>query len=221
MENLYLKMDNVSKSINKNIILENINLNFERGKIYGIRGRNGSGKPMLSRGICGLITIDEGKITINNKILGKEISLPESVGVLIEYPGFLDNFDGYNNLKYLADIKGIVGENEIKLTMKKVGLDPEDKRKFKKYSLGMKQRLGIAQAIMENPDLLLLDEPTNALDVEGVKLINEIILDLKQQQKTIIITNHKLDELEGLVDELITIDAGKIINIEKLESRQR
>ena len=105
--------------------------------------------------------------------------------------------------------------------MKKVGLDPEDKRKFKKYSLGMKQRLGIAQAIMENPDLLLLDEPTNALDVEGVKLINKIILDLKQQQKTIIITNHKLDELEGLVDELITIDAGKIINIEKLESRQR
>lgn len=221
MENLYLKMDNVSKSINKNIILENINLNFERGKIYGIRGRNGSGKTMLFRAICGLITIDEGKITINNKILGKEISLPESVGVLIEYPGFLDNFDGYNNLKYLADIKGIVGENEIKLTMKKVGLDPEDKRKFKKYSLGMKQRLGIAQAIMENPDLLLLDEPTNALDVEGVKLINEIILDLKQQQKTIIITNHKLDELEGLVDELITIDAGKIINIEKLESRQR
>lgn len=221
MENLYLKMDNVSKSINKNIILENINLNFERGKIYGIRGRNGSGKTMLFRAICGLITIDEGKITINNKILGKEISLPESVGVLIEYPGFLDNFDGYNNLKYLADIKGIVGENEIKLTMKKVGLDPEDKRKFKKYSLGMKQRLGIAQAIMENPDLLLLDEPTNALDVEGVKLINKIILDLKQQQKTIIITNHKLDELEGLVDELITIDAGKIINIEKLESRQR
>lgn len=221
MENLYLKMDNVSKSINKNIILENINLNFERGKIYGIRGRNGSGKTMLFRAICGLITIDEGKITINNKILGKEISLPESVGVLIEYPGFLDNFDGYNNLKYLADIKEIVGENEIKLTMKKVGLDPEDKRKFKKYSLGMKQRLGIAQAIMENPDLLLLDEPTNALDVEGVKLINEIILDLKQQQKTIIITNHKLDELEGLVDELITIDAGKIINIEKLESRQR
>ncbi len=216
MGNTYIEIKNVSRAIKNNLVLDNINLNIEKGKIYGFRGKNGSGKTMLFRAISGLINIDEGEIIIDNKVLGKDISFPESLGVLIEYPGFLPNLSGFKNLKYLADIKKIVSNDDIEMAIKNVGLDPKDNKKYRKYSLGMKQRLGIAQAIMENPDLIILDEPTNALDIDGVKLINDIILDLKKQGKTILIANHDKEELENVADEILLIDRGRIIKNESI-----
>ena len=159
-----IEIKNVWKKIGKTEVLKDINLEFNGGKIYGLKGKNGSGKTMLMRAICGLITVTKGEIIVNGKRLGKDISFPNSIGVLIENPSFIDNFSGYRNLKALADINHIIGEEEIKNVIKLVGLDPNNKKKFKTYSLGMKQRLGIAAAIMEKPDIILLDEPINALD---------------------------------------------------------
>jgi len=212
----YIEIRNFSKIIRGNIILSDINLKLDRGKIYGFRGKNGSGKTMLFRAICGLIKSSGGEIIIDGKTLGKEISFPENAGVLIEYPGFLSELTGFRNLKFLAEINDKIGDDGIKNSLKKVGLDPEDKRKFRKYSLGMKQRLGIAQAIMENPDLIILDEPTNALDIDGVELINNIIFDLKKQNKIILIADHDKEDLEMLCDEIYTIQLGKITNHEIL-----
>lgn len=219
MEKYYVEIKKLTKEIKGNLILSDINLKLERGKIYGFKGKNGSGKTMLFRAICGLIKATEGEITVDGKVMGKDISFPENLGVLIEYPGFLPNFTGFKNLKYLADINGKIGEEEIKEAIRKVGLDPDDKRKFKKYSLGMKQRLGIAQAIMENPDLVILDEPTNALDADGVSLINSIIKDLKKQNKLILLANHDKEEIEGISDEIYTIQLGKITDHQVLQEK--
>ena len=158
----YIKIKNISKKINKN-------------KIYGFRGINGSGKTMLFRAICGLISLSSGEIIIDGKKLHDEISFPQSVGALIENPGFLPNYSGKENLKFIANINEIIKNEDIDKVLTLVGLDHKDNRKFKEYSLGMKQKLGIAQALMENPDLIILDEPTNALDEESVKNILNII----------------------------------------------
>ena len=212
MKEAYIDIKNINKTIGNNVVLDNISISLEKGKIYGFRGKNGSGKTMLFRAICGLINVDSGEIIIDNKVLGKDISFPNSLGVLIEYPGFLDNLTGFRNLKYLAEIKGIISDKYIEEAIKKVGLDPKDTRKFKKYSLGMKQRLGIAQAIMEDPELIILDEPTNALDIDGVRLINDIILDMKSKGKTILIANHDKEELESVADKILFVDRGRIID---------
>ena len=174
-----VELINLNKTIKGKEILNNINLTLEKGKVYGFFGRNGSGKTMLFRAICGLIKPTSGEIRVNGKRLHKEISFPESVGVIIESPGFWNYYTGFENLKVLAGIKNKLTDNEIKKALEKVGLNPEDKRTFKKYSLGMKQRLAIAQAIMEKPDLIILDEPTNALDEEGINLVRNIILEEK------------------------------------------
>jgi ABC-2 type transport system ATP-binding protein len=217
MQQPYIEIKGLSKIIRGNRILSNINLKLERGKIYGFKGKNGSGKTMLFRAICGLIKATEGEIIVDGKVLGKDISFPKNLGVLIEYPGFLPNFTGFKNLKYLADINSKIGDKEIKETLKAVGLDPEDSRKVRKYSLGMKQRLGIAQAIMEQPDLIILDEPTNALDVDGVKLINNIVIELKKKNKIVLIANHDREEIEMISDEIFTIQQGEIIDYEVLK----
>lgn len=213
MENTnFVEIKSFKKIISGNVILSDINLSFKRGRVYGFKGKNGSGKTMLFRAVCGLIRPTEGKVIVNGRTLGNEVSFPENTGVLIEYPGFLPGFTGFKNLKYLADINGKIGIRAIKHAIKMVGLDPEDKRKFKKYSLGMKQRLGIAQAIMEDPELIILDEPTNALDTDGVKQLNDIIIDLKKKNKTILISNHDKEELAMMADEIYTIESGKIID---------
>lgn len=207
-----IEIKNVWKRIGQTDILKGINLEFEGGKIYGLRGKNGSGKTMLMRAICGLITATKGEILINGKKLGKDMSFPDSIGVLLENPAFIDNFSGYRNLKALADIKHVIGEKEIKDTIQAVGLDPEDKKKFKKYSLGMKQRLGIAAAIMEKPDIILLDEPINALDEKGVSEIRDLLYGLKNKDRIIIVACHDREELEALSDEIIEIYDGEIIS---------
>ncbi len=219
-ENYYLKVENLSKEIKNTRILNNINLNLNKGKIYGFRGKNGSGKTMLFRALCGLIKPTEGRVEIDGQVLGENISFPESVGVVIEYPGFLPNLSGYENLKLISEINNKVGAKEIKEIISAVGLDPEDKKKFKKYSLGMKQRLGIAQALMENPELIILDEPTNALDSDAVLLIKELLVNMKNNNKLILLASHDKEELEVLSDEIFYIENGSIVNHEILREEQ-
>ncbi len=214
---MVIKVENYTKILNKNIILDNINISFESGKVYGLNGVNGSGKTMLLRAICGLIIPTKGNVYIDDKKIPDDISFPPSIGMLIENPSFISNYTGFQNLKTIASLKNIVSENDIKKIILSVGLDPNDRRTFKKYSLGMKQKLGIVAAIMENPRLLILDEPLNAIDKSGVKQIKNIIKELKSQGTLIIITCHSFEELKELSDVIVTIDNAKIIDIQKVE----
>ena len=205
---MFIEIKNVTKIINGNTVLSNIELSMEKGKIYGLKGKNGSGKTMLMRIISGLITPTEGKVIIDGKVLGKDMSFPESIGILIENPAFLQAYSGFENLKMIASIKNYIDDEEICKVIRRVGLNPDDKKKYKKYSLGMKQKLGIACAIMEKPDIIVLDEPVNAVDEEGVKVIREILNELKKEGKVIILACHDKEELFFLSDEIIEIDAG-------------
>lgn len=207
-----INIKNLCKSIKGITILDNISMNMSSGKIYGFKGKNGSGKTMLMRAISGLIIPDSGKIVINKKILHKDISFPDSIGILIETPSFLPQYTGYKNLKLLAGLSGTISENDIDLALKRVGLDPNDKRTYKKYSLGMKQKLGIAYAIMGEPDIIILDEPINALDEESVCNIKNVLLDIRNNDKLIIIACHDREELEYLSDIIFEIKDGRIID---------
>ena len=206
-----IKITHLSKQIKKAVILDDVNMELESGRIYGLKGKNGSGKTMLMRAICGLITPTNGTVEIDGKILGKDISFPESIGVLIENPSFISNYTGMKNLQVLASIQKRIGDEEIRNTLELVGLDPDEKRTFKKYSLGMKQRLGIAEAIMERPDIVILDEPINALDEAGAAMIREILHNLRNEGKLIILACHDTEELNFLADEIYEIAEGKII----------
>jgi ABC-2 type transport system ATP-binding protein len=199
-------------TLGKNHILNEINLDFEEGKIHGLIGRNGSGKTMLMKCICGFVKPQTGTICVDGKLIGKEIDYPHDAGIIIETPGFLSYYSGYKNLYMLAGLKGKAGKNEIKEAMTSVGLDPNLKRHVGKYSLGMRQRLGLAQAIMENPSLLILDEPFNGLDKEGVKDMREYLLSYKEQGKTIIIASHFAEDIEVLCDTVHEMEKGKLIS---------
>lgn len=207
----YIEIKNLTKKIKNNIVLDNINIKLYKGKVYGFRGINGSGKTMLFRAICGLIKPTSGEIIINGKVLHKDISFPESVGVLIENPGFLPNYSGVENLKILSEIKGIIGDKEIEEILDLVGLDYNDNRKYKQYSLGMKQKLGIAQALMESPELILLDEPTNALDEKSIENILNIIDAERLKGKVILIASHDKENLDKISDYVFKINNGKIL----------
>jgi len=218
-KNIKIKITDLCKNIKKVPILVDMNMELEGGKIYGLKGKNGSGKTMLMRAICGLIVPTSGTIDIDGEILGKDISFPRSVGVLIENPAFISNYTGLKNLQVLASIQKRIGDKEIRKSIEEIGLDPDDKRTYKKYSLGMKQRLGIVGAIMENPDIVILDEPINALDESGALLVREILSDLKTNGSIIILACHDAEELEFLSDEIYTISEGKIIGHNVLENK--
>lgn len=190
-------------------ILDEINYEFHPGIIYGIHGRNGSGKTMLLRAIAGLIRPTRGEIKIGEKILHQDMDFPESIGVLIETPNFWKNYTGVKVLKTLASIKNVIGQREIEEILQKVGLDPKDSRTVRKYSLGMKQRLGIAQALMEQPDILLLDEPTNAIDKMGVQVVEDLFRKEANRGAVVIIASHNLQDLEHC-DQLLEMDQGRI-----------
>ena len=201
-------VENVTKAFGNQEVLKTVCVKFEMGKIYGIVGRNGSGKTVLLKCICGLLYPSTGTVTVGGKVVGKDVDYPENVGFIIETPGFLPRYSGLKNLKYLAAVRGKVKKDEIRKYMELVGLNPDDKKHVGNYSLGMRQRLGIAQALMENPDILILDEPMNALDNNGVEEMRTILLKMKEQGKLIIIASHVRDDIDILCDEVYGIDAG-------------
>lgn len=206
-----IRIENVTKKFGSYAALDGISLNFEKGKIHGIIGRNGSGKTVLFKCICGFLRVDGGAVLVNGKQVGKEIEAPESIGAIIETPGFLPGYSARRNLQFLAGIRGKIGKKEIDEAIRKVGLDPEAKKHVGKYSLGMRQRLGIAQAIMEDPSLLILDEPMNGLDNQGVQEMRQLFLKLKDEGKTILLASHNREDIAALCDTTVEIDRGKIV----------
>ena len=205
-----IKIENYTQKIKKDIILNDINLHLKENKIYGFVGRNGSGKSILFKGICGLLNISNGKIIIKGKEIGKDIDFYDNLGAVLDGAGFLPNLSSFDNLKLLASIRNKISDSDIKSALNKVGLDPNDKKKYKKYSLGMKQKLALAQAIMENPELLILDEPFNGLDSYSVKDIREVLIDYKKEGKTILISSHIKEDIDILCDEVYELDRGNI-----------
>lgn len=206
-----ISVENVGLTIGKNAILRAINMEMSKGKIYGFVGRNGSGKTMLMKCICGFVRVTEGKITVNGKQVGEDVDFPDNIGIIIENPEFVPYYNGYKNLKLLADVKKKIGKEEIRDAMTMAGLGPDLKLHVGRYSLGMRQRLGIAQAIMEDPDILILDEPMNGLDNEGVEDVRNILLKLKQKEKTIIIASHNKEDINILCDKVWNLEHGKIV----------
>lgn len=212
MCNAVIQIKNLNKEISGTVILDNINLNIEEGKSYGIIGANGSGKSMLFKAICGLIKATSGEIIVLDKKIHKG-QLPENIGVIIEKPGFLPHYSGFKNLKMLASINNVVDDEDIRKVISLVGLSPDDEKPIQKYSLGMKQRLGIAQALMEKPKILLLDEPMNGLDEDGVEEIRKILMDLNKQNVTLIMTSHNKEDIEALCQEVYKMSSGKLNKI--------
>lgn len=208
-----IEVENACKQFKDNLALDNVDLKVESGSICGLVGRNGSGKTVLMKCICGLMPLTSGKITVNGKTIGRDAEIPESVGVIIETPGFLTSFSAYSNLKFLADISGKADKQAIRAAIKSVGLDPDSKKHVGKYSLGMRQRLGLAQAIMEDPALLILDEPMNGLDKDGVQDMRRYLLDLKARGKTILIASHSTEDIDILCDTVCEMDKGKLTKI--------
>lgn len=203
--------NNINKTIRKKVILSNVNLCLKSGNVYGFVGKNGSGKTMLFRALSGLMRIDSGSIVWKEKTLHKDFSVLPSLGIIIENAGLYPNFTGIQNLTYLANLTRRIGQEEIIHAIARVGLNPYDKRLYGKYSLGMKQRLAIAQAIMEKPDVIMLDEPTNALDETGVNEIRNIILEEKARGALILIASHNKEDIQVLADEWYRVENGQVI----------
>ena len=204
-----IKVNNLSLTLGKTEILKNINVTFEEGKIHGLIGRNGSGKTMLMKCICGFVKPTSGEAIVSEKVVGKDVDFPKDTGIIIETPGFIPYYSGYKNLKLLAGLNNKIGKEEIYKAMEQVGLDPKLKRHVRKYSLGMRQRLGLAQAIMENPKILILDEATAAMDTETERNIQNSLTELKNGRTTIAIA-HRLSTLRD-ADKLAVIDEGECI----------
>ena len=203
-----IKVENVSKDFAQERVLRSVTREFESGLIHGIVGNNGSGKTVLMKCICGFLVPTEGKITVNGQIVGKDVDFPGNMGLIIETPGFLPNVSGVKNLEILASLNKKIGLSEIAEAIRTVGLDPKLNKPVGKYSLGMRQRLGIAQAIMEDPKLLILDEPLNGLDKHGVTEMRQLIKGLKEQGKTILLASHNQGDIDELCDTVCEMDAG-------------
>lgn len=209
-----ISVRNVTKIYGQQEVLKNVSLTCKKSKIYGLVGRNGSGKTVLLKCIIGLIQPTSGKVYVWEKQVGKEVDFPEDVGFIIEAPGFLPHESGFANLKHLASIRGRVEKDEIRKSMELVGLDPDSKKKVGKYSLGMRQRLGIAQAIMESPNLLILDEPMNGLDNQGVQHIRSVLKSLKENGTTILLASHFKEDIDFLCDEVYQMDCGVLTRLQ-------
>ena len=203
-----IKVRNVTKTFKEATVLKDVTVSFERGKIYGIIGRNGSGKTVLFKCICGLIPVTQGEITVLGQSIGDGLKVPKGVGAIIETPGFLPNVSGYRNLYYLASLSGKPDRQRIREVINMVCLDPDSRKHVGHYSMGMRQRLGLAQAIMENPEVLILDEPMNGLDNETVESIRAFLLGQKEQGKTIILASHSKEDISQLCDVVYQMDAG-------------
>lgn len=206
-----IQLQNVTKRIKENTVLDNVSYTFKSGFVYGLYGQNGSGKTMLLRAISGLINLDSGSIFIDGEKLHDKIEFPPETGIVIENMELLPECSAKRNLQMLAKIKNIADEKDIIFSLERVGLDPDSDKKVKKFSVGMKQRLNIAQAIFENQKIILLDEPTNALDEEAVQLIYKIIREEKSRGATIIVATHHKEDLKEVCDVILKIAEGKIV----------
>ena len=207
-----VRVEQLTKTYGKDTVLDGVSVNFEAGKIHGIIGRNGSGKTMLFKTICGFVRPTSGRVLVDGKQVGKDVDFPQDLGLIIETPGFLPYYSGYKNLKILASLRNRIKDEEIRGAMERVGLDPKLKKSVRKYSLGMNQRLGIAQAIMEGPSLLVLDEPMNGLDNQGVQDMRELFKELREEGKTILLASHNREDIEALCDTVMEMDHGRIIS---------
>lgn len=203
-----IKVSHISLEIKKKKILKDIDIVFEEGKIHGVIGRNGSGKTVLMKCICGFVRPTQGEIRVRDVVIGKETDFPKDIGLIIETPGFIPYYTGYRNLKLLAYLNRKITAKEIQQAMAEAGLDYRLKLPVKKYSLGMRQRLGIAQAIMEQPSILILDEPFNGLDKDGVRDMREYFLKLKEQGRTVILVSHSAEDIDILCDTVAEMDKG-------------
>lgn len=203
-----ISVKNLSKDFGQERVLKSVTRDFERGRIHGIVGNNGSGKTVLMKCICGFLIPTEGEVIVNGKRVGKDVDFPPGLGLIIETPGFLPNVTGMKNLEILASLNKKIGLREIAASMRAAGLDPSMNKPVGKYSLGMRQRLGIAQAIMEDPALLILDEPLNGLDKHGVREMRQLIKGLKEQGKTILLASHNQGDIDELCDTVCEMDAG-------------
>ncbi len=210
---MIIEVKNLNLTIKKQKILENVSLSCEEGRIYGLVGRNGSGKTMLMKCICGFIRPDEGEIDVLGKRIGKDCDFAPDTGIIIETPGFIGHYSGFKNLKLLAAIKKKIDDDKIREVMEFVGLDPKMKKSVRKYSLGMRQRLGLAQAIMEDPKVLILDEPMNGLDKEGVEDMRKYLLKLREEGKTILIASHSSEDIAVLCDRTYEMEKGVITKL--------
>ena len=208
MDDIVIRVEGVYKRFGTDTVLNNVSRSFERGRIHGIVGNNGSGKTVLMKCICGFLIPDSGSITVNGERVGVDVDFPRDMGLIIETPGFLPNITGVKNLEILASLNKKIGLEEIAASIRRVGLDPLMKKPVGKYSLGMRQRLGIAQAIMEDPTLLILDEPLNGLDKHGVREMRQLIKGLKEQGKTILLASHNQGDIDELCDTVCEMDAG-------------
>ena len=213
MTNIIVSFENVCKSFNNEQVLQNVSCTFESGKIHGFVGKNGSGKTVLMKMICGLVLPSSGTIHVRGQQVGKDIDVPSNIGALIDSPGFLSYHSGKKNLRYLANLNRKIGDSDIRAVMERVGLDYNSKKAVGKYSLGMRQRLGIAQAIMENPEILLLDEPMNGMDKNGSADIRRLILDLRTEGKTIFLASHIPQDVDIMCDTIFEVDAGTVTKI--------
>ncbi|MDO4546868.1 MAG: ATP-binding cassette domain-containing protein [Clostridia bacterium] len=204
---------NVCKRFKAQQVLDRICADWDCGAIHGIIGYNGSGKTVLLKLICGLMPASDGVITVSGVAIDSAVNIPKGIGAIIESPGFLPYYSGYLNLKFLADVRGVIGKGEIEAVMRLVGLDPSSRKKLWAYSLGMRQRLGIAQAIMEDPPILILDEPMNGLDKQGVQDIRQLLKTLRNRGKNIILASHNREDIDVLCDDVYEMDAGKLSRV--------
>ena len=208
MGDIVIRVEGVYKRFGTDTVLKDVSRSFERGRIHGIVGNNGSGKTVLMKCICGFLIPTEGEVIVNGKRVGKDVDFPPGLGLIIETPGFLPNMTGVKNLEILASLNKKIGLEQIAAAIRRVGLDPLMNKPVGKYSLGMRQRLGIAQAIMEEPALLILDEPLNGLDKHGVREMRQLIKGLKEQGKTILLASHNQGDIDELCDTVCEMDAG-------------
>lgn len=211
----YIELEKVSRRFGQEEVLKELTWSLEAGQVYGIVGNNGSGKTVLMKCICGFLPVTSGVIKVGGRQIGKDVDFPEGLGVIIETPGFLTGLSGKRNLEILAELRGQLGEEEICQVLEKVGLDPSMKKPVGKYSLGMRQRLGIAQAIMEDPEFLILDEPFNGLDHRGAAEIRKILLEQKEQGKTILLASHNGEDIRILCDRVFEMDGGVIREVRR------
>lgn len=205
-----IEINELNLKIKESLILSDVTMTMQEGKIYGLVGNNGSGKTMLMKCICGFVTPTSGAVIVNDEVIGKDVDYIRNTGVIIENPGFIPYYSGLKNLKMLSEISGKTDLTKIKEAMKLCGLNPDLKLPVKKYSLGMRQRLGIAQAIMENQSILILDEPMNGLDKEGVATVRKLLLHLKEQGKLILLASHNREDIEILCDEVYEVEKGRV-----------